>query len=78
MNSSNDYISRKAAAKLLGYTFGVDVVRKLHEVPAVNVSEAQTAVVKEDEHLQHLREEAEVVKLQVYLDHPTLPHLLYG
>ena len=24
----DEYISRKAAAKLLGYTFGVDVVRK--------------------------------------------------
>lgn len=31
-------------------------------------NEVQPAVVKEDEHLQHLREEAEVVKLQVYLD----------
>ena len=39
MNSSDDYISRKAAAKLLEYTFGVDVVRKLHEVPAANVAE---------------------------------------
>ena len=31
-------------------------------------NEAQTAVVKEDELLQQLREEAEVVELQVYLD----------
>lgn len=31
-------------------------------------NEVQPAVVKEDEHLQHLREEAEVVKLQFYLD----------
>lgn len=43
MNSSDDYISRKAAAKLLGYTFGVDVVRKLHEVPAANVAEVHYA-----------------------------------
>ena len=35
----DEYISRKAAAKLLGYTFGVDVVRKLHEVPAADVAE---------------------------------------
>ena len=35
----DEYISRKAAAKLLGYTFGVDVVRKLHEVPADDVAE---------------------------------------
>ena len=31
-------------------------------------NEVQPAVVKEDEHLQHLREEAEVFELQVYLD----------
>ena len=31
-------------------------------------NEVKPAVVKEDEHLQHLREGAEVVKLQVYLD----------
>ena len=31
-------------------------------------NEVQPAVIKEDEHLQHLREEAEVVELQVYLD----------
>ena len=31
-------------------------------------NEMQHVVVKEDEHLQHLREEAEVVELQVYLD----------
>ena len=36
---TDEYISRKAAAKLLGYTFGVDVVRKLHEVPAADVAE---------------------------------------
>ena len=35
----DEYISRKAAAKLLGYTFGVDVVRKLHELPAADVAE---------------------------------------
>lgn len=35
----DEYISRKAAAKLLGYTFGVDVVRRLHEVPAADVAE---------------------------------------
>ena len=35
----DEYISRKAAAKLLEYTFGVDVVRKLHEVPAADVAE---------------------------------------
>lgn len=34
-----EYISRKAAARILGYTFGVDVVRKLHEVPAADVAE---------------------------------------
>ena len=37
----DEYISRKAAAKLLGYTFGVDVVRKLHEVPAADVAEVR-------------------------------------
>ena len=31
-------------------------------------NEMQHVVVKEDEHLQHLRETAEVVELQVYLD----------
>ena len=31
-------------------------------------NEVQPAVIKEDEHLQHLRETAEVVELQVYLD----------
>ena len=31
-------------------------------------NEMQHVVVKEDEHLQHLREEAEVVEFQVYLD----------
>ena len=31
-------------------------------------NETKPAVVKEDEHLQHLRESAEVVELQVYLD----------
>ena len=35
----DEYISRKAAAKRLGYTFGVDVVRKLHELPAADVAE---------------------------------------
>ena len=35
----DEYISRKAAAKLLGYIFGVDVVRRLHEVPAADVAE---------------------------------------
>ena len=35
----SDYIRRKDAAKLLGYTFGVDVVRKLHEVPSADVAE---------------------------------------
>lgn len=34
----SDYIRRKDAAKLLGYTFGVDVVRKLHEVPSADVA----------------------------------------
>ena len=31
-------------------------------------NETKSAVIKEDEHLQHLREEAEVVELQVYLN----------
>ena len=31
-------------------------------------NETKPAAIKEDEHLQHLREGAEVVKLQVYLD----------
>lgn len=34
-----DYIKRSDAAKLLGYIFGVDVVRRLHEVPAADVAE---------------------------------------
>lgn len=33
-----EHISRKAAARILGDTFGVDVVRKLHEVPAADVA----------------------------------------
>lgn len=33
-----DYIKRSDAAKLLGYIFGVDVVRRLHEVPTVDVA----------------------------------------
>lgn len=37
----DEYIGRKVAAKLLGYTFGVDVVRKLHEVPAADVAEVR-------------------------------------
>lgn len=35
---ADEYIRRKDAAKLLGYTFGVDVVKKLHEVPAADVA----------------------------------------
>lgn len=35
---SDEYIRRKDAAKLLGYIFGVDVVRRLHEVPAADVA----------------------------------------
>lgn len=35
---ANEYIRRKDAAKLLGHIFGVDVVRRLHEVPAVDVA----------------------------------------
>lgn len=34
----DEYIRRKDAAKLLGNIFGVDVVRRLHEVPAVDVA----------------------------------------
>ena len=34
---ADEYIRRKDAAKLLGYIFGVDVVRRLHEVPAADV-----------------------------------------
>ena len=33
----DDYIRRSDAAKLLGYTFGLDVVLRLHEVPAADV-----------------------------------------
>ena len=36
---ADEYIRRKDAAKLLGYIFGVDVVRRLHEVPAADVVE---------------------------------------
>ena len=35
---ADEYIRRKDAAKLLGYIFGVDVVRRLHEVPAADVT----------------------------------------
>lgn len=35
---ADEYIRRKDAAKLLGYTFGVDVVKKLHEVTAADVA----------------------------------------
>lgn len=35
----DEYIRQKDAAKLLGYTFGLDVVRKLHEVPTVDVAQ---------------------------------------
>lgn len=34
---ADEYIRRKDAAKLLGHIFGVDVVRRLHEVPAADV-----------------------------------------
>lgn len=46
----DEYIRRKAAAKLLGNIFGVDVVRRLHEVPAVDV--APVARCKECEHAE--------------------------
>lgn len=36
---ADEYIRRKDAAKLLGNIFGVDVVRRLHEVPAADVAE---------------------------------------
>lgn len=36
---ADEYIRRKDAAKLLGHIFGVDVVRRLHEVPAADVAE---------------------------------------
>lgn len=36
---ADEYIRRKDAAKLLGHIFGVDVVRRLHEVPTVDVAE---------------------------------------
>jgi hypothetical protein len=39
MAMADEYIRRKDAAKLLGYIFGVDVVRRLHEVPAADVAE---------------------------------------
>ena len=35
---ADEYIRRKDAEKLLGYIFGVDVVRRLHEVPAADVA----------------------------------------
>lgn len=35
---ADEYIRRKDAAKLLGRIFGVDVVRRLHEVPAADVA----------------------------------------
>ena len=35
---ADEYIRRKDAAKLLGHIFGVDVVRRLHEVPTVDVA----------------------------------------
>ena len=35
---ADEYIRRKDAAKLLGHIFGVDVVRRLHEVPAADVA----------------------------------------
>lgn len=35
---ADEYIRREDAAKLLGHIFGVDVVRRLHEVPAVDVA----------------------------------------
>lgn len=35
---ADEYIRWKDAAKLLGYIFGVDVVRRLHEVPAADVA----------------------------------------
>ena len=35
---ADEYIRRKDAAKLLGYIFGVDVVRRLHEVPDADVA----------------------------------------
>lgn len=46
----DEYIRRKDAAKLLGYIFGVDVVRRLHEVPAVDA--VPVARCKECEHAE--------------------------
>ena len=49
---ADEYIRRKDAAKLLGYTFGVDVVKKLHEVPAADV--APVVRCKDCEHARDL------------------------
>ena len=35
---ADEYIRRKDAEKLLGYIYGVDDVRRLHEVPAADVT----------------------------------------
>lgn len=48
----DEYIRRKDAAKLLGYIFGVDVVRRLHEVPAADV--APVVRCKDCEHARDL------------------------
>ena len=47
---ADEYIRRKDAAKLLGHIFGVDVVRRLHEVPTVDV--APVVRCKECEHAE--------------------------
>lgn len=49
---ADEYIRRKDAAKLLGYVFGVDVVRRLHEVPAADV--APVVRCKDCEHARDL------------------------
>lgn len=49
---ADEYIRRKDAAKLLGYIFGVDVVRRLHEVPAADV--APVVRCKDCEHARDL------------------------
>lgn len=47
---ADEYIRRKDAAKLLGHIFGVDVVRRLREVPTVDA--VPVARCKECEHAE--------------------------
>lgn len=58
----DEYIRRKDAAKLLGYIFGVDVVRRLHEVPAADVAEVVFARWEEADWREYDAQSCETIR----------------